>query len=621
MRTDILDAHSSQLSWLRRLRYTPLRDVLRGRLSGRLDVAGRIASSDLPAGLRTCVEEVVRRTRLWRSEKVDVAEELITHFADGLAAGTSVESLLTSFGDRTRAARLIRRAKKRNRSLLWRGPVRTAQVTLATLAIVYLVLLVRVNVGSVHLARDYIEEMNALALAVPDEQRAWPVYRRATLSVTQWPALLSSNDAHPDSPRWAQLVELVRANEQALQQFREAAGRAAMGFVVGMDPDVELLRCFDEHAPVTVDPSTTHMAEGAPMVMQVALPHARPMRSGARLLAIDARLAAVEGDAERFLADTGAMLGMSEHLGETRFVICDLVSLTIATETTQMIRQIVWDHPGFLSAKQLADVAHRLSALRGGQPFRVSFAGERASFEDVVQRLSTDDGSGNGHLTAERLPPRDLVAGASSVPRTMVSGGVLIMPFVSVFVVDRRELMRRYEEHLSRIEAWDALPLWERDAFDPDAEFERSLPSGSWQFMRYWPLAVLFPSLTRASVLGQLTTQERDATLVVIALDLYRRDHGAWPESLQALTPRYLPSVPPDRQDGKPLRYRLVDGRPMLYSLGIDRDDDDGREPLSGGQGQYQPEWAKLSDLQRIMSDPRYAPKNDGDALFWPPAR
>src|SRR5688500_15815926 len=100
-----------QPGFLRRLRYTPLLDLLRGRVSGRLDVRRRLDASALPPAARVLVGRVVKRTRLWRVEKLDVAEELVSHFADGLAAGESADDLVAAFGDERQAARLIRRAK------------------------------------------------------------------------------------------------------------------------------------------------------------------------------------------------------------------------------------------------------------------------------------------------------------------------------------------------------------------------------------------------------------------------------------------------------------------------------------------------------------------------------
>ena len=98
---------------LRLIRFTPLRDLGRGRLTGRLDLARLLAESGLPAPAVDCVRQVVRRTRLWRLEKNAVAQDLAAHFHDGLETGTTLEELLSGFGDVRRTARLIRRAKRR----------------------------------------------------------------------------------------------------------------------------------------------------------------------------------------------------------------------------------------------------------------------------------------------------------------------------------------------------------------------------------------------------------------------------------------------------------------------------------------------------------------------------
>jgi len=63
-----------------RLRMTPLRDALRGRLTGSLDYRRVLAESGLLLPVLRTVDEVVRRTRLWPREKCDVAAELCAHF-------------------------------------------------------------------------------------------------------------------------------------------------------------------------------------------------------------------------------------------------------------------------------------------------------------------------------------------------------------------------------------------------------------------------------------------------------------------------------------------------------------------------------------------------------------
>ena len=71
----------------------------------------------------------------------------------------------------------------------------------------------------------------------------------------------------------------------------------------------------------------------------------------------------------------------------------------------------------------------------------------------------------------------------------------------------------------------------------------------------------------------------RDGIVAGIALELYRRQHGEYPQTLDVLVPQYLPQVPADRINGEAVKYRLVNGKPLIYSVGADHDDDGGRPP------------------------------------------
>ena len=86
------------------MRYTPLRDLLRGRVSGRLDWRSQITSAAVAPEVKTLVSTVVCRTRLRSVEKVDVAAELLDHFFDGLDAGSTNAALIDAFGDPRQAA-------------------------------------------------------------------------------------------------------------------------------------------------------------------------------------------------------------------------------------------------------------------------------------------------------------------------------------------------------------------------------------------------------------------------------------------------------------------------------------------------------------------------------------
>jgi hypothetical protein len=194
-----------------------------------------------------------------------------------------------------------------------------------------------------------------------------------------------------------------------------------------------------------------------------------------------------------------------------------------------------------------------------------------------------------------------------------------MMPAVSAFTAGRRDMLSKAHALLARYEAQARVPLWERQAQDMDREVE-SLQKSPLDCLRYLPIAAWSPTLGQATWQGEYVIQIRDATLTAIALELYRRHHGSWPVCLRELTPRLLPQVPPDRYDGRPLKYGVVDGQPLLYSIGVDRKDDGGRVPQGKGGNARARYWRPLSDLQPRAGDPTWQPAPDGDWVLWPPA-
>lgn len=98
-------------------------------------------------------------------------------------------------------------------------------------------------------------------------------------------------------------------------------------------------------------------------------------------------------------------------------------------------------------------------------------------------------------------------------------------------------------------------------------------------------------------------------TTAALAIYRHRARHGSFPESLQALDPDTRPIPPFDLYAGKPLRYTLVNGKPRLWALGADRDDDGGapRNPHTQDTSPFLKtdtwfaldEWSALSDHER----------------------
>ena len=68
-----------------------------------------------------------------------------------------------------------------------------------------------------------------------------------------------------------------------------------------------------------------------------------------------------------------------------------------------------------------------------------------------------------------------------------------------------------------------------------------------------------------------------DCALIACALERYRREHGQYPELLNALQPQFIQKLPHDIINGQPLEYhRAETGQYVLYSVGWNERDDGG---------------------------------------------
>ena len=78
---------------------------------------------------------------------------------------------------------------------------------------------------------------------------------------------------------------------------------------------------------------------------------------------------------------------------------------------------------------------------------------------------------------------------------------------------------------------------------------------------------------------------DRSTVLCAIALQRHFLRYEKYPESLHRLVPEFLPSVPFDYFDGKPMKYFLnTDGTFKLYSVGEDGEDNHGDSSLANSR-------------------------------------
>jgi hypothetical protein len=88
---------------------------------------------------------------------------------------------------------------------------------------------------------------------------------------------------------------------------------------------------------------------------------------------------------------------------------------------------------------------------------------------------------------------------------------------------------------------------------------------------------LLFPAVGRAAIRMARGQTVLDLAGVACALERYRLAQGRYPDTLEALTPRFLTQIPSDLFAERPLKYqRGSDDRFVLYSIGGDERDDGG---------------------------------------------
>jgi hypothetical protein len=215
-------------------------------------------------------------------------------------------------------------------------------------------------------------------------------------------------------------------------------------------------------------------------------------------------------------------------------------------------------------------LAQNLSQERVAADF-VTLQAERQALDDLLQRAFTDDGAGNGRLTAEGVQFFDsrLRMGGRHVLR------VALDPVIGLLVPSRQKLARDYTEVAERASANLKLPLRNAD-WQPLQQSMNESRKSFWDSIDPMSISKLTPAFWHVQATAERFLGHRDGVVVAITLELYRREHGQYPENLNALGPD-LREIPADRITGEPVRYRLVQGRPVVYSVGADRKDDGGR--------------------------------------------
>ncbi len=246
------------------------------------------------------------------------------------------------------------------------------------------------------------------------------------------------------------------------------------------------------------------------------------------------------------------MLNAGRSIGDEPTLSPQLVRMAINHVTVMSLQRVLAQ--GEASDAALAKVDAAL-AEEAAEPILVyALRGERAySFEMVEQ------------MKAGRTP-----GGPGPV------GGFLISMGPAGFMLHYSQAL--IVEHLNQAIAIARQPLQQQPKKWKDWEYSLQTTRNKSKIQQYLgTLATLvLPAIQPASDAYLRTRALLNAGRMMIALERYRKAHGHWPESSDALVPVYLKELPVDPFGDGPIRFARRPEGLVVYSVGPDGQDDGG---------------------------------------------
>lgn len=312
-----------------------------------------------------------------------------------------------------------------------------------------------------------------------------------------------------------------------------------------------------------------HWEEG----FSALLPHIAHLRGINHFLDVrmTARLAA--GDAAGALSDTRCSLRVAEALREEPFLVSQLVRFAQGNLAARTLARGLAAHAW--NEAQLRELEAQLASVNYLAGIASGLEGERSGVITMLEQWITQRG---------RLRREAGVVGVEGYsPGLYFVSGWLRQNQARIAEFHQR-MLETYRPLATNLPASGLKPLLDQGEQEMDGllrQHHRGVATP------YNVLArLLLPALSRSvqkAVLGQHVIL---CARTGCALERYRLAHGAYPGTLAALAPEFVPEIPRDLMDGQPLRYaRTDDGRFRLWSVGLDGKDGGGEPAKSSSQG------------------------------------
>jgi hypothetical protein len=294
------------------------------------------------------------------------------------------------------------------------------------------------------------------------------------------------------------------------------------------------------------------------------LPEMQSLRTAARLLVLDARREAADGNAEDALRDVARIQRIGRHAASEPILISNLVGIAIDTMALETLAQVLptlrKSDLATLDAPEIRDLVTTPPAMAS------HFYGEEAFGLSIFADLADDQRSG---------PDLIDLAGNGQPQPSALRALPLSLPYRVFFLpsdlAGYRSIMTQYQTAASRSEPYPALT----NRIDAIESQTRDRSPGMMSSMIVPALGAVFRQQTRS------VANHRVASALVAATK-ERLESGAVPETFEELAAQLVPPASRDPFTAdKPLVMKRTDDSLLVYSIGPDGEDDGG--PVTPG--------------------------------------
>ena len=290
----------------------------------------------------------------------------------------------------------------------------------------------------------------------------------------------------------------------------------------------------------------------------ILLPHLAGLKASSQVLELRAVAELQNGQSDKALADVKLMLRLAQSIRSEPFLISHLVRIAAFNLALQPVWEGIRDH--HWSDAQLEELNQELSGMDFLADYEFAMRGERALTMANIEYMRRT---------------RNIFNGVNDDGEDSQPALVLHLIPSSVFYRNELAIAQAHQEWI--------LPIVDvqRHSVSPEAaelaETNIEAMAATFSFNNIFARLVL-SALERCPQRFGHAQSSADMARVACALERYRLAQGEYPETLDALAPRFIESLPPDVIGGQPLKYhRTSDGKFALYSMGWNGTDDGGR--------------------------------------------